>query len=293
MVSDWTVLKLLEWTTSYFQSHDVDSPRSTAEILLAEVLNLERIDLYLRYDQPLAPPELKAFKALIQRRVRREPVAYIVGKKEFWSLDLKVTADVLIPRPETECLVEQALALLDTDRCLQVLDLGTGSAAIVLALVHQYPRHRYWASDISCKALSVARCNLRRFGRQDRVGLFCGAWLAALNPRRARFDVIVSNPPYIARGQLDGLQPEIARYEPRTALDGGHTGVECIRTILQQAPRFLAAEGALLMEIGEDQPSLLASLVAKIGAYEPPVFFNDYAGAVRGIVLRLKDRVRP
>jgi len=286
MTSDWTVLRLLEWTTSYFHSHDIDSPRSTAEILLAAVLNLERIDLYLRYDQPLNPSELQAFKALIRRRVRREPVAYIVGRREFWSLDLTVTPDVLIPRPETECLVEQALPLLDTDRCLRVLELGTGSGAIVLALSRQRPHHRYWASDVCANALQIARRNVQRFARGTRVELFCADWLNALHLHRARFDLIVSNPPYIVRGQLDRLQPEIALYEPRKALDGAIDGIDCIRAILSQAPRHLTAAGALLVEIGEDQPGAAEILVREMGAYRDPVFFNDYAGAVRGMILR-------
>lgn len=290
MASEWTVLTLLEWTTSYFQSHDVDSPRSTAEILLAEILGLERIDLYLRHDQPLTPGELQAFKALIRRRIRREPVAYIVGRREFWSMDLIVTPDVLIPRPETECVVEQALALLNTDRRLRVLDLGTGSGAIVLALAHQYPQHRYWGSDVSEGALRIARRNARRLDRLNQVGFFCGSWLDALNPRKACLDVIISNPPYVARGQLERLQPEIARYEPRLALDGGAAGLDCIRTILTQAPRCLAAAGALLVEIGEEQQCDLDRFVRETGAYDPPIFFNDYAGAVRGMVVRCRDR---
>lgn len=291
MAFDWTVLKLLEWTTSYFRSHDIDSPRSTAEILLAQVLGLERIDLYLRYDQPLQAAELQRFKALIQRRTRREPVAYIVGRREFWSLDLAVSPDVLIPRPETECLVEQALPLLDTRRCLNVLDLGTGSGAIVLALARERPHHRYRASDISENALGVARRNAGRHGLRDRIDFFCGTWLDALNPRGTGFDVIVSNPPYIAREQIDRLQPEIARYEPRTALDGGENGLAGIRRILHQAPHYLHTAGTLLMEIGEDQRVAIETLVQEIGAYGPPTFFHDYAGAVRGVRITRRDPI--
>lgn len=290
MAFDWTVLKLLEWTTAYFQSHDIDSPRSTAEILLAAVLDLERIDLYLRYDQPLQSTELQRFKTLIRRRVSREPVAYIVGRREFWSLDLMVSPDVLIPRPETECLVEQALPLLDRDRPLRVLDLGTGSGAIAIALAHEVPQHRYWASDVSEPAVRVARRNAIQHGLQDRVVFFCSAWMDALHPRRACFDLIISNPPYIPGGQIDRLQPEIAQFEPRGALDGGAGGIDCIRAILREAPRYLTATGTLLMEIGEDQRVHVERLAGEIGGYQPPVFFNDYAGAVRGVHL---GRARP
>ncbi len=152
--AEWTILSLIKWATGYFTSHGIDSPRATAEILLATLLNLKRIDLYLRYDQPLLKSELSEFKSLIKRRINREPVAYIIGKKEFWSLDLEVNPNVLIPRPDTETLVEAALNCLGPadsppDPAGQVLELGTGSGAIVLALASERPAYRYIATDIS------------------------------------------------------------------------------------------------------------------------------------------------
>ena len=155
----WTIIKLIRWATSYLKSYEIDSPRATGEILLAYALQLNRIDLYLKYDQPLVAGELQTFKTLIQRRVRREPVAYILGVKEFWSLDLEVNTAVLIPRPETECLVETALDLMSrkSSRLPQrILDLGTGSGAIVLALASQQPRHTYFASDRFRPAVELA-----------------------------------------------------------------------------------------------------------------------------------------
>jgi len=153
---DWTIIKILQWTTSYFRSNEIDSPRSTAEILLAHTLGLKRIDLYLRYDQPLVRSELNSFRVLIKRRINREPVAYIVGIKEFWNMELSVAGDVLIPRPETECLVEEALSALSKDSFYspkRVLEVGTGSGAIILALALEEPDHDYFASDISVKAV--------------------------------------------------------------------------------------------------------------------------------------------
>ena len=159
---EWTIIKLVQWTTTYFDNHGIDSPRATAEILLAHVLNTKRIDLYLRYDQPLIPAETERFKALIKRRLNREPVAYILESKEFWSMVLRVTRDVLIPRPETECLVEKSLEMLALDSNMKsklILELGTGSGAVILALASENPRHSYWATDISINAVRVARQN--------------------------------------------------------------------------------------------------------------------------------------
>ena len=155
----WTILSLIQWTTSYFKSHHIENPRADAEILLAHALNLERIDLYLRYDQPLNHGELSRFKILIKRRIQREPIAYITGTKEFWSLDFHVTTDVLIPRPETECLVEKALVGLSGENRLNILELGTGSGAITIALASEKPNHHYMASDQSMYAARLAMEN--------------------------------------------------------------------------------------------------------------------------------------
>jgi len=160
--NEWTIIKLVQWATTYFDTHDIDSPRATAEILLSHVLNTRRIDLYLRYDQPLTPDELERFKALIKRRMNREPVAYILGCKEFWSMGLHITRDVLIPRPETECLVEKSLEMLAMDANMKsklILELGTGCGAVILALASENPRHSYWATDISINAIRIARQN--------------------------------------------------------------------------------------------------------------------------------------
>ena len=211
----WTIKKLLEWTTSYFHSRDIDSPRATAEILLAHVLDLQRIDLYLRYDQPLNGEELKCFKELIRRRVLKEPVAYILGQREFWSMDLSVTQDVLIPRPETECLVEQALSVLsagDDTGCRRILELGTGSGAIILALLSRMGSGVGIATDISIRALQVARKNARRHGLGDTVHFVCADWTQPLKTHCGSFDLIVTNPPYIQTRQIEYLQPEIHRY---------------------------------------------------------------------------------
>jgi release factor glutamine methyltransferase len=183
--ANWTIIKLIRWATSYLESHNIDSPRTTGEILLAHALNLRRIDLYLNYDKPLVHDELQRFKALIKRRIKREPVAYILGVKEFWSLEFQVNRHVLIPRPETECLVEKVLALIaerQVPSSQRILDLGTGSGAIVTALASQQPQQVYFASDKYRPAVEIARSNARRHDCGARIHFFIGDWLSCLNP---------------------------------------------------------------------------------------------------------------
>jgi release factor glutamine methyltransferase len=287
---DWTIIKLLGWTTSYFASRAIESPRAGAEILLAHVLNLQRVDLYLRFDQPLTQTERERYKALIRRRVRREPVAYITGCREFWSMNLTVSGDVLIPRPETECLVEQVLAELsseDTAEPSRILELGTGSGAIILALASSLCRSVCFASDVSERSVRVARENARRHGLDGRVQFFCGDWTGPLRLSGV-FDVIVSNPPYIPTGQIKTLEPEIHLYEPLRALDGGYDGLASVRRLITQAHRFMRPGGRLLLEIGHDQQEAVRQIAATAGQYEDSLFTKDYAGYNRVVRMRKK-----
>ncbi len=286
---EWTIRSLLEWTRAYFDSHAIDSPRAAGEILLAHALGLRRIDLYLRYDQPLNPDELQRYKALVIRRVKREPVAYIVGAREFWSMELHVTPDVLIPRPETECLVEAALTRLQAageTGVRSVLELGTGSGAVVLALASQCPGHRYVASDRSPRAAAVALGNARRHALGDCVAFVCGDWFTPLAPRRALFDLIVSNPPYVSSADIGRLQPEIQRYEPVEALDGGPDGLGPIRRLVAEAPEYLKPGGWLLLEIGCDQQAAVVRIAGRCGRYEAISVGRDYAGRPRVASMR-------
>ncbi|MFZ0243995.1 MAG: peptide chain release factor N(5)-glutamine methyltransferase [Desulfobacterales bacterium] len=288
---DWTILKLLEWTTSYFTSHAIESPRAAAEILLAHVLTLQRVDLYLRYDQPLMSAELERFKTLIRRRVRHEPVAYITGCREFWSMDLAVSGDVLIPRPETECLVEQALARLTeagTAVGPRILELGTGSGAIILSLAASRPRSLCVASDVCERSLRVARANAQRHNLEGRIHFLCGDWTRPLRDRKAFFDMIVSNPPYIPSARIKTLAPEIHTYEPAMALDGGEDGLACVRHLIAEAPVYIRPGGHLMLEIGHDQADTVQHMVTGSRCYEDPVFARDYAGHDRVAALRIK-----
>ncbi|UCD79693.1 MAG: peptide chain release factor N(5)-glutamine methyltransferase [Desulfobacterales bacterium] len=289
--NQWTIIELIRWTTSYLKEHDIDSPRATGEILLAHALKLDRIDLYLNYDKPLIDDELQRFKALIKRRIKREPVAYILGVKEFWSLDLKVNQDVLIPRPETECLVEKALDLLSQradSHSQRILDLGTGSGAIVMALASQLPQHIYFASDRFLPAVEVARANVSRYEYSPRIHLFVGDWFAALNETKTSFDMIVSNPPYVPSDDIGGLQPEINRYEPLAALDGAEDGLACYRTIIGTAHNYLKTAGVLVLEIGHDQRNDVRRIAAGVDRYEEFNCAKDYSGYDRVVWMRKK-----
>jgi release factor glutamine methyltransferase len=287
----WTILKLLSWTRDYFISREIENGRADAEILLAHCLGLRRIDLYVQYEKPLSGEELDRFRGFVKRRARREPVAYITGEKEFWSLALKVGPAVLIPRPETECLVEAALAVLPKDGSYgprRVLDLGTGSGAIALALAVERPGDEIIATDLSEEALSIARENARRHGVEDRVNFLEGDWFASVKTVESRFDLIVSNPPYIRQPDLEGLQPEIRHFEPVGALDGGADGIDCLTDIILAAPSYLRPSGNLLLEIGHDQQSLLTEVVSQAGCYTDAMFLKDYGGHDRVLQLRKK-----
>jgi release factor glutamine methyltransferase len=288
----WTIIKLLRWAAPYLESHDIDSPRATGEILLAHALGCERIDLYLNYNQPLNGDELQAFKSLIQRRVRREPVAYILGMKEFWSLDFEVTRDVLIPRPETECVVEEALKILSgvtVSQPWRILDLGTGAGAIIIALASQQPGHRYFASDRSIQAVRVAQKNAQRHELGEMIYFFNADWLTALNPNSPAFDMIVSNPPYIPSAVIKGLQPEIHDFEPLSALDGNGDGLGCYHKILSSAHHFLTPGGVLLLEIGHDQQDAVHRMAVDCGHYDNFGSGKDYAGHDRVVWMHKKE----
>ena len=279
--TQWTILNLLKWTTAYFHRHAIESPRAAAEILLAHTLDLARIDLYLRYDQPLHSEELARFKALIQRRVQHEPVAYLVGMKAFWSLELRVNHNVLIPRPETECLVEGVLDYWSQNPSrlpARVLELGTGAGGIILALASEYSTNQYFGCDASPPALQVARHNAYQHGLQAYTHFFGSHWFEALCGRDNGFDVIVSNPPYIRHHELAQLQPEIYRHEPHLALDGGAEGLDAIGIIVDQAHRYLKPGGVLFIEIGHDQRAPVAAMLTNHGAYRAVVFRRDFQG---------------
>lgn len=277
--SSWTILKTLLWTTDYFKRYGISNRRTSAEILLAHVLRCKRIDLYLRHDQPLHTSELAQFKALIKRRVRREPDAYIIGQREFWSLSFRVTPDVLIPRPETECLVEAVLDFFPDDgQVMHVLELGTGSGAISVALAHERPNWSITASDISSGALEIARYNARELLKRNQINFIHGHWFEPFSAYQQSFDLIISNPPYISSTEIDGLAPEIHQFEPRTALDGGRNGLDSLEHLIRRAYLYLKPKGMLILEIGSNQREWVSDIAHQCAAYTLIDFRKDYSG---------------
>jgi release factor glutamine methyltransferase len=272
----WTLLKVLRWTQQRFTERGLRTPRLDAEVLLAHALATTRVGLYTHFDQPLGPAELAACRELIRRRLSGEPVAYLVGKQEFWSLPLVVDPRVLIPRPETEHLVEAALSALLGRRAPRVADIGTGSGAVALAIAHERPDAEVVAVDRSPEALAVARANAAALELE--VELVEGDLLAPLADR-APFDLIVSNPPYVREGDYDGLPPEVKR-EPRAALLAGPDGLAVLRRLVDGAPGLLAAGGVLALEFGAGQASEVAALMDARGYLEVKAR-RDLAGIER------------
>ncbi len=222
----WTIKELLEVSTDYLKEKEIDSPRLCAETLLAHQLNISRVKLYLNFDQPLHKSEVAGYRSLIKRRLKREPIQYITGIQEFWSLDFIIAPQVMIPRPESELLVEQVISLSEGGRLPKgknhkSLDLGTGCGVLAICLARELEGASIWASDISLEALNMARSNSRRHGVEERIEFSLGDMWQAFTDQDLRFDIILSNPPYIASDAIDSLPPEVRDYEPRLALDGG------------------------------------------------------------------------
>ncbi len=288
-----TILDVLKLTTGFFCDRCIESSRISAELLLAHVLNVNRLDLYLRFDQPLYDEELDRYRELIRRRLRREPVAYITGTKSFWDLTIEVTPDVLIPRPDTETLVETALARISRltaslDRMPVIFEPATGSGAVICSLAANAPGSRFFASDVSIPALGVARRNARRNGLDDKICFFAADWFSGIKSNMPRFDMIVVNPPYVPFGEIAGLEPEVRDHEPIKALNGGADGLDCIRQIIDSAGGFLTAGGLLLIEIGWDQLPRVQALAEKSAWCDDFMSVKDLAGHDRVVRLLKK-----
>ncbi len=249
-----TVNEVIQRGAEFLQRHGVESPRLQSELLLACVLKLPRLQLYLNHDRPVAEPELGAVRALVQRRARREPLQHLVGSTSFCGLEIAVSPAALIPRPETETLVELALAALKRAGPAEpaVLDFGTGTGCVAIALAAQCPAARVHALDVSAAALTLARANAEHHGLAGRLGFHHGDGFRAL-PAEMQFDLLVSNPPYIPTADIAALQPEVRDYDPRAALDGGADGLNFYRLLAGEAPAWLKAGGGPFAECGDGQ----------------------------------------
>lgn len=271
--------------------HGIENARLDAELLLCRSLNRNRAWIVTHSKESLEDEARKGFETLVNRRAKREPFQYIVGVQEFWGLDFTVTPDVLIPRPETELIIERALAIEpDRRRPLNIADLCTGSGCIAISLATERDQARIFAADKSVKALVVARENARIHGVSERVRFLQGDLFEPLEELdlRARMDIIVSNPPYVPDSVLPSLQPEVRDFEPLDALAAGVDGTVFHRRIIDRAPEFFKQNGALIMEMGLGQAEMLVRLVNETGQYQLPEIFKDLAGIERVIVARKK-----
>jgi release factor glutamine methyltransferase len=302
---DWTIGRLIEWTRGFFARRGVDPPRLEAEILLAHVLGLERIDLYMKYEEVVTEAQRAAYRDLVRRRAEGEPSRYLVGTCEFMSLALKVTPDVLIPRPETEMLAEEVIrrvraagpvpleaAAADEPDApgpapVEIIDLGTGSGAIAVSLAVHLPAARVTATDVSTAAVTVARTNAEAHGVRDRVTLLEGDLYEALDAADAQpADFLLANPPYVAEREWNDLPADIREHEPRAALVAGPEGTEVIERILRGARAYLKPGGVLMVEIGAGQGARVREMAGQTRGLVDVDIRKDYAGHDRVLVAR-------
>jgi release factor glutamine methyltransferase len=276
----WSIKRVLAWATDDFKRRGNKSARLDAELLLGEALGLDRIKLIVEAERPLAEGELGRYRDLIKRRRVGEPIAYILGRREFYALPMVVDRRVLIPRPDTEVLVETALNATRAEHLYgRMLDLCTGSGCVAIAFAKERPTWRVTAVDVSPDAASVARVNVQRAGVVHNLAVLEGDLFAPL-PADARFELITANPPYIPSGDIAGLDADVRDFEPRLALDGGDDGLEITRRLIAEAGRYLTAGGLLALEGGFDQAPAVAELLKNAG-FSQIARARDLAGIER------------
>jgi release factor glutamine methyltransferase len=262
MLSMQTLVEVLKKTELYFRGRGIPSPRLDAELIMAKVLNKSRIQLYMSFDQPMTEQELGPMRQMVRRRAQREPIAWILGSRGFYNEDFIVHRDVLVPRPDTEELIEAALELLPEDEPAVLVDVGCGTGCIGLTLALERKQLRVYSIDVSAAALACTQANIEKFDLADRVTLLEGSLLSPL-PAGLVVDIVVSNPPYIATGDLAGLSPEVSHHEPRLALDGGEDGMTIYTTLIPSAAAL--AQRAVLVEVGAGQAADVCALFEQVG----------------------------
>lgn len=274
-----TVLEIIKRTTDFFSGKQIESPRLNAELLIGHALGLKRMQLYLQFERPLTEPELERIRPLVRRRAQREPLQYIMGETDFCGLKLKVDRRALIPRPETELLIENIVAELREKPPARILDLGTGTGAIALALARAFPPAMVVAVDSSADALALAEENVKTCGLAERVQLLASRWFEAI-PVDSKFDLVVSNPPYLSDEETTQAAPEVKDFEPRAALRSADAGIADLREIVTRAPAFLASGGLLALETGIAHHASLMDMTAN-GAFVRTESRRDLTGRDR------------
>ncbi len=285
----WTIRRLLDWTKNYLTQKESESPLLDAQLLLSFALGCPKIELYTRYEEVVPEDVRVRFRELIQRRVKGCPVAYLVGRKEFFSLEFEVNGDVLIPRPDTESVVDACLRLAKTLPAPTILDVGTGSGALPVALAKQHKGAVLTASDLSEPALNVARRNAAKHGVAERIRFLHGDLFAPI-PEGERFDFILSNPPYIPTADIAGLAPGVRDYEPHLALDGGADGFAIFDRLIAEALNHLKPDGYLIVEIGSPQEVRARAKIENHGGYELGKTLFDSAGHPRVLLARSRKQ---
>jgi release factor glutamine methyltransferase len=284
----WTIQKLLNWVAEYLTSKGIDSPRLSAELLLSDTLEMKRIELYTQFDKPVTKQQLDKLHNLVERAGQQEPIAYLTGKTEFYCLELQVCPDCMIPRPETELLVERAIEFLRSRSGRQpvvslsnplVCDLCTGCGCVAIAIAKNFAESNIIATDISDAALAVAAKNIEKHHLESRIKLLCGDLFDPLipqmdvekpvrhSPGNGGFDLIVCNPPYVSAPEFEKLDKNIKDYEPRVALFAGADGLDVYRRIIEKADSFLKADAALMLEIGYAQGPAIKELLEQAGVF--------------------------
>lgn len=280
----WTIGRILKWTEQYFEQKGVESPRLDAEVLLSHLLKKQRIYLYVHFDEPLQAEELAAYREMIKKRVAHVPVAYILGEKEFMGLTFRVTSDTLVPRPDTEILVQTAVDALKgmPAASRRLADIGTGSGAICLSVLHFTEGTEADTVDISLAARAVAEQNAESLGLAERITFYTGDLLEPIKGNT--YTAILSNPPYIPQADIETLAPEVRCKEPMTALCGGTDGLDFYRRLCAEAPDMLEAGGFMAFEVGIHQAETVATLAEEHPLIERTEIIKDYAGIDRVVV---------
>jgi release factor glutamine methyltransferase len=284
---DWTIQKLLTWTTQYFIDKKIDSPRLSAELIIASVLSMSRIELYTQFDKPVPKDKLDRLHELVKRASGNEPVAYLIGKTEFYSIELEITNNCLIPRPETELLVERGIDFLRKRSGKQlVCDICTGCGSIAVAIARNFPDADIIATDISDAALKTAERNVEKYGLQHRIKLLCGDLFDPLIPQidKSGFDLIICNPPYISAGELENLDKNVKDFEPKEALCGGIDGLDIYRRIAKKVDEFLKPGAALMLEVGYSQGQAVKDLLEKTGCFAEIKIEKDFHNNDRVVI---------